>query len=67
MSLKLYFLSIGDFYYTMLDLQVYVSVHLPSIQLIGVAKAEDIHAYRFDTLLEPFINDTGMMLLGQVL
>ena len=38
---------------------------LPSIQLIGVAKAEDIHEYGFDTLLEPFIND--MMLLGHVL
>ena len=30
---------------------------LPSIQLIDVAKAEDIHEYEFDTLLEPFIND----------
>jgi hypothetical protein len=55
--------KLGAFYYSLYNISPAFRSVLQSIQLLAVAKANDIHDYGCETLLRPFIED--MKRLGQ--
>ena len=55
---------IAVFYYTLANIRPEFRSKLSAIQLLAVAKADDIHTYGCDALLEPFV--TQMKLLRTV-
>ena len=52
------------FYYLLANIRPVFRSTLPSIELLAIARAEDIHSYGCKELLEPFV--TVMKELGQV-
>lgn len=58
------YICIGVFYYILTNIRPVFRSTLPCVQLLAIAKADDIHAYGVKELLEPFVR--SMKLLAQV-
>ena len=59
-----YTIGIGIFYYTLGNIRPVFRSMLPSMQLLAIANAKDIHTFGCEALLQPFVDQ--MKLLAEV-
>ena len=57
-------IGIGIFYYTLGNIRPVFRSMLPSMQLLALATAKDIHTFGCEALLQPFVDQ--MKLLAEV-